>query len=93
MEAAEIVQTAFGVILTALTGAVSWLVVTVISNKSRVDVLEAEFKHVTEIRAELGQVHRRVDELVSTTSELCGQMKQTNRTTALILEHLMGDKR
>ena len=89
----EVIQITYGVALTALTGAVSWLVVTVISNKSRVDVMEEQIKGAKELRGELGQVHRRVDELVSTTAELCGQMKQTNRTTALILEHLMGDKR
>ena len=89
----EVMQNIFGVTLTALTGAVGWLVVTVIVNARKVAVLEEQIKHVTEIRAELGQIHRRVDELVSTTAELCGQTQAGNRTTALILEHLMGDKR
>ena len=88
----NVIQIAFGVVLTTLTGAVGWLIVTVITNARKVAVLENQIKGVTEIRIELGQIHRRVDDLVSATAQISGQMAQSNRTGDLILEHLLGEK-
>lgn len=82
------IEIAFGVVLASLTGAVGWLLVTVITNARDVAVLAARVDE-SDVRDELGIMHRRVDETGREVSEVSGQLKQINRTLGLIQEHLM----
>ena len=85
------IEIAFGVILASLTGAVGWLLVTVITNARDVAVLATRLNEA-DVRDEVSEVHRRVDDIGRNVSDVSGQLKQINRTLGLIQEHLMSGR-
>ena len=108
MENAHIIDIAFATVLGLLAGGLAWLVKSVLANSRQVDscatdedvdnlrertaALEATQKAM-DVRAELGKVHERVDEVARTSSNIDGQLNQVNRTLGLIQQHLMGEGR
>ena len=75
--------------LLAVMGAIGWQARTVIHTTNRVSKLEAQVA-ASNVRQEVGAVHKRVDEMAKTVAENSGQLKQINNTLGLIQAHLMG---
>ena len=96
----HIIDITLAACLTALFGAVGWLVSAVISHGKKVAKLEEALGGLKnsfeglDVSTELRAVHRRVDAVATTTSKIDGEVSQISRTLGLIQDHLMsGDKR
>ena len=72
----------------AVVGAVGLLWKSISKLQDRVTKVEATLEALN-VGDEIGNVHRRVDEVAATASNIEGQMQQANQTLKMINQHLL----
>ena len=83
----QVMQIIFGTVLTALSAAVGWLIVTVIITARKVAVLEAQ-----DCSKDIARIHARIDDIAGTVSRTEGEIKQLIRQMHLINEYLLAQR-